>query len=171
MNKGIDLATGEWVNFMNAGDGFYSDKVLKSVFFESDLSQYDIVYGNHQVIYPSGRTRMAKAGLVKNLWKGSQFCHQATFINSRYHKINKFNLCTKIVADFEFFYNAWKHNAKFKGVDLIVARFEAGGVSDVQRMDSILGWWVVVDKSLISNIFYIYTVCKELLKSQVKRIV
>jgi hypothetical protein len=171
MNKGIDLATGEWINFMNGGDSFYDDGVLAKVFVSKCYSDFDIVYGHHQVIYPSGRKRFAKAGLVKNLWKGSQFCHQASFVSTGYHKVNKFNLCTKIVADFEFFYNAWKHNAKFKGVDLTVARFEAGGVSDVCRIDSILGRWVVVDKSLINNMYYIYAICKELLKLQVKRIV
>jgi glycosyltransferase involved in cell wall biosynthesis len=171
MNKGIDLASGEWINFMNTGDGFYSDKVLEIVFLDSDFVLYDIVYGNHQVIYPSGRIRLVKAGLIKNLSKGSQFCHQASFVKNIYHKAHKFNSRTKIVADFEFFYNAWKHNAKFKGVDLTVAKFEAGGVSDVHRIDSILGRWVIVDKRLITNIFYIYAICKELLKSQVKRIV
>jgi glycosyltransferase involved in cell wall biosynthesis len=171
MNKGIDLAIGDWINFMNAGDSFYDDDVLAKVFVSKCYSDFDIVYGHHQVIYPSGRKSFAKAGLVKNLWKGSQFCHQATFITTHYHKLYKFNLCTKIVADFEFFYNAWKHKAMFKGVELTVARFEAGGVSDVRRIDSILGRWVVVDKSLINNMFYIYAICKELLKSQVKRIV
>jgi glycosyltransferase involved in cell wall biosynthesis len=171
MNKGIDLASGECINFMNGGDGFYGNDILQAIFYETDLVGYDIVYGNHQVIYPSGQMRMAKAGLVKNLWKGSQFCHQASFVKNRYHKTNKFNLCTKIVADFEFFYNAWKYNAKFKGVDLTVAKFQAGGVSDVCRVDSILGMWVVVDKKLINNMYYIYAICKELLKSKVKRIV
>lgn len=53
----------------------------------------------------------------------------------------------KIVADFEFFYKAWKANAQFAYVDNLIAIFEAGGVSDVKRIDSILGWWRVIDKN------------------------
>lgn len=171
MNKGIDLATGEWVNFMNGGDTFYEKTSIKKVFDSQDFRTVDIVYGNHQVIYPSGRKRYAKAGLIENFWKGSQFCHQASFVKTPYHKIYKFNLCTKIVADFEFFYNAWKANAVFHFLDVTIARFEAVGVSDVNRIDSILGRWVLVDKSLKINFFYCFIVIKEILKSKVKRLV
>lgn len=146
MNKGIDLATGEWINFMNGGDVFYEKTSINDVFDNEDFSDVDIVYGNHQVVYPSGRKRYAKAGLIKNIWKGSQFCHQASFVKTPYHKIHKFNLCTKIVADFEFFYNAWKKNAQCKFVDVVVALFEAGGVSDIKRIDSIVGRWNIVEK-------------------------
>jgi len=171
MNKGIDLATGEWINFMNAGDGFYSEKVLIGAFGQTAYAGVHILYGNHQVIYPTGKIRNAKAGEVKDLWKGSQFCHQATFVKTVFHKKHKFNLCTKIVADFEFFYKAKKNNASFKRIDLMVAKFEAGGVSDVRRIDSILGWWVVVEKTLKSDLFYIKIILLEEFKILVKKVV
>lgn len=171
MNKGIDLATGEWVNFMNGGDSFYSSSSLISVFKDKDFNGIDIIYGNHQVVYPTGRKRFAKAGSVENFWKGSQFCHQSSFVRLSYHKNNKFNTCTKIVADFEFFYNAWKRCVIFQFADIFVARFEAGGVSDTRRIESILGFWVVVDKSLKNNIYYSFWILKESLKIEVKRFV
>ena len=169
MNKGIHLATGDWINFMNGGDAFFATTSITEVFSSIDLARVDIFYGNHQVIYPSGRKRFAKAGLVKNLWKGSQFCHQASFVKATYHKAHKFNLCTKIVADFEFFYKSWKSNAVFQFTDVTVARFEAGGVSDVKRIDSILGFWVIVDKSLKVNVFYIAHIFFEDTKKIVKQ--
>ena len=170
MNKGIDLSTGTWINFMNAGDGFYADDVLDKIFLQNKLQNLDVVYGNHNVIYPN-RKRVVKAGNIKDIWKGSQFCHQSAFVSSKVHKSNKFNLNNRIGADFELFYTLYKKNMGFKDIDIIVANYSAGGLSDIKRVDSIVGRWNVVEKDTKVNLYYVWTVLKEILKSWVKRVV
>lgn len=38
MNKGVDLATGEWCNFMNSGDRFYQNTTIQECFKEYEKS-------------------------------------------------------------------------------------------------------------------------------------
>src|SRR5690606_2169009 len=90
MNKGIDLGSGDWINFMNAGDLFFECETLTKVFSNgSDYSDADVIYGDHEARYPN-KTKIVKAGKVSDLWKGSQFCHQSAFIYMPYHKINRY---------------------------------------------------------------------------------
>jgi glycosyltransferase involved in cell wall biosynthesis len=168
MNKGIDKVSGGWINFMNAGDSFYNNKVLQKIFIENSLNDIDIVYGNHKVIYPN-KTRIAKAGNIKNIWKGSQFCHQSVFVSSCIHKKYKFNLYNRIGADFELFYTLYKQNKNFKYINLIIANYTAGGLSDMQRIDAIVGMWNVVKKNTKVNFYYIFIIIKEIIKSWIKK--
>ena len=148
MNKGINKATGEWINFMNAGDEFYNYSVLMDLFNNQSHQEVEIIYGNHEIIYSSKRHRFVKAGNIKNIWKGEQFCHQATFVKKSFLKINKFNHQKKIAADFELYYKAFQNYRKFKYMDLTIAKFEAGGVSDVKRINSVLERWGIVEKKV-----------------------
>ena len=54
MNKGIRKATGEWINFMNAGDLFFHESTLSSVFSKQNHSLYDIMYSDVMCVYPGG---------------------------------------------------------------------------------------------------------------------
>ena len=169
MNKGIKRASGEWINFMNAGDGFYSIDVLQKIFLKNDFLGIEVIYGNHNVVYPT-KTRVVKAGNIEDIYKGSQFCHQSSFVSSKTHKINRFNLANKIGADFEFFYNLYNKGLPFKYVDIIVSNYCAGGLSDIKRVDSIVGCWNVVEKNTKVNLYYIWIISKEMLKSWIKRV-
>lgn len=168
MNKGIKIAVGAWINFMNAGDSFLNTTVIQNVFDGQQYENIQIIYGNHKVREKNDRIRQAQIGKVENLWQGSQFCHQATFVAVAFHKSFPFDLRTKIVADFEFFYRAWKSKANFLNCRGTICMFEAGGVSDVKRIDSILGRWIVVDKSHKVNFYYLFNIIKEIIKSVIK---
>lgn len=170
MNKGIEAAHGEWINFMNAGDIFFNKTVVEDIFLSNDFKDVDIIYGNHEVRYPN-KKRVALAQSMNNIWQGSCFSHQSAFISSKLHKINKYNTSNRIVADFEFFYKAYKNKILFKHVDIIVSSISSGGLSDIKRFDSIVGRWNVIEKNTKTNLFYIWLILKEMCKEKVKKVI
>jgi len=170
MNKGVSLSCGKWINFLNSGDVFFNDHVLDKIFYKNDYSNASIIYGDVEVRYSSGKKKINKSGKLSSLPKGSQFSHQAAFIRSEYHKINKYNIQKKIVADFEFFYLAKKNNINFEYINTIVSSVSSGGLSDIERIESIVGWWNVVEKSDYLNLYYVIKILHEILKKKLKTI-
>lgn len=126
MNKGIDKARGEYVNFMNSGDCFYEKDALRKV---ADLHpKSDIVYGN----FTQGGKRQPpyKNDILLQLYEHT-ICHQATFIRRcllqkrRYEETD-----LKIVSDWKFWLEAIVlENASVEHVDVLIADQEIGGTS------------------------------------------
>lgn len=171
MNKGIDLGSGDWINFMNAGDLFFECETLTKVFSNgSDYSDANVIYGDHEVRYPN-KTKIVKAGKVCNLWKGSQFCHQSAFIRLMYHKANQFNLCREIAADFEFFYKASSVGLCMRYYPIVLSKVSSGGVSDSRRLASIVERYSCLDRQFIRLPHYVFFFFSELIKLVVKRYV
>ncbi len=168
MNKAITLATGEWINFMNAGDIFYTLNILNTIFTSTNLHNADILFGHREVRY-SDKKRIIKAGKVSSLWKGSQFSHQSAFVSSSFHKEHPFDTNIKITADFSFFYNAYIQKVKYLYLNTIVSSIAAGGLSDTKRIDGILEMWLVIDKNSKVNFYYIFRIIKEMLKEKIKK--
>lgn len=170
MNKGIDLGAGKWINFMNAGDYFFDADVLLKIFDSaSDFNGFDVIYGDHEVKYPN-KKRIVKAGDVRGLWKGSQFCHQSSFVRLAFHKNKKFNLNRKIAADFEFFYMSMRAGSGMIYLPIIFSKVSSGGVSDVKRLESIGERYACLDKNIIEKIFYAYLYFKEFLKIKIRKV-
>jgi glycosyltransferase involved in cell wall biosynthesis len=105
MNKGVLMALGEYVNFMNAGDSFYSDTIIEDLMSRID-SNIDLFYGNIELIKGNQKTGIVKkAGKLKNIKKRMPFCHQAVFVRRRFLLEYPFDLKYRVSADYHFFVN------------------------------------------------------------------
>ena len=60
MNKGLRITTGDWVNFMNAGDSFYSNDVLGKVFCQ-DYSGISVIWGDAMLIQNGTKQEIFRA--------------------------------------------------------------------------------------------------------------
>jgi glycosyltransferase involved in cell wall biosynthesis len=123
MNKGIDLATGEWINFMNSGDGFYAIDILKDIFLRYIDDTIGVIYGNTRKIYPK-YTKIDIPPRIDYMKKSLPFCHQSSFVR---HKLmnQKFILHFKQAADNKFFYNLYKNNISFLYIDKTIVNYDA----------------------------------------------
>ena len=135
MNKGIELATGEFILFMNAADTFYkNDSVAKLM--SNIPSDVDLVYGNHEVLYDSF-IKTKKAQPPSELWKGMICSHQSLFVRTAILKAKKFAYHKySIVADYHFIFSSWLEKRKFHYVNETIASYQSGGISESKLIET-----------------------------------
>ncbi|MCG3708944.1 glycosyltransferase [Aliarcobacter butzleri] len=134
MNKGIDIATGEWINFMNAGDSFTELSTISNVINNLDKNT-DIIAGDIYYLENSKSTYKKSYGLDKK-FDGMFCCHQAMFVKTYLMKKYKFNTIYKIVADYDFTLKCAMNNYNFQFVDFAVANFLSGGISETNKIQA-----------------------------------
>ena len=129
MNKGIMLATGDWINFINAGDKYNNDYVLSNFVPNLDSSTI-IAYGETNLISSYGN-RLWKPSALEFMKERMCFGHPATFVKASYHKQHLFDTTYRSSADYKMLFDAYyKDKVKFQYIPQIVADFEAeGGIS------------------------------------------
>lgn len=132
MNKGIQHAKGEYLNFMNSGDTFYSSNVLKEV--ESQLEDYDIVIGKefHQnPVTGASATTFLPSRLSMVTFIVSYLPHQSGFIRRTLFNDMPYDEDLRIVGDWKFYMIQVAYlNRKIKLINTIVSRREQGGISN-----------------------------------------
>ena len=108
MNKGIKVATGEWILFMNSGDTFHNEYVLERIFSQSYNEKVGVIWGNTD-LYRDGRyvTKYKNRPFYEHLstaFRGVGICHQSTFVRTSLAKQLMFDTSYKISADFNMMY-------------------------------------------------------------------
>jgi glycosyltransferase involved in cell wall biosynthesis len=160
MNKAIDIATGEWIIFINAGDFLVNDGIVTQVFAKPIPENYAFIYGDYIWKGDKHEMRIASRSL-KKMWQRICFSHQSLFARTRLMKEKKFDLRYKIVSDYNFYFSSYMEGAEFLMVDYPISVFRAGGLSDINFMERTYERWRVVTqykKSLIVHLYYLWLV-------------
>ena len=107
MNKGIRLATGDYLCFLNAGDELHEDDTLQLMVHSITGTELpDVLYGETAIVDEEGHfLRMRRLSAPENLnWKsfkdGMLVCHQAFF--PRRELAEPYNLRYRFSADFDW---------------------------------------------------------------------
>lgn len=130
MNKGIKIAKGEWVNFMNAGDEFYDFDVCEKIANTASEYNFDVIFGDFIAKNDGFDAEiLVKAKTLKSIWKGNMFSHQSCFIRSSILRENLFITDYKIVADYNQIVSIYLKNHSFFYLPVPIARTLTGGLS------------------------------------------
>ncbi len=158
MNKAIKKATGEWTNFMNGGDEFFDENVLKNVFQENENHlNCHLIYGDTARVF-NNFSYIKKSKPLHTIWRGMRFCHQSLFVKTNLMRKNKFSL-DLLGSDFEFIYKMYLQNKKFVYLPFPISKFSEGGISTKSLFKSNYQKFKIVKKyshlSLIKYLTYI----------------
>ena len=123
MNKGIKVATGEWINFMNAGDYFMNEDVLGEV-TKQTIGNEDGLYGDTLKSFSFGKF-IEKAFPLSEIEKHMAFGHQAAFIRTALHKKNPYDINLRSSADYNLFYVLYKQKSIFRYIPILIVAYEA----------------------------------------------
>lgn len=125
MNKGIALATQEWINFMNCGDRFYSLDVLEKVASEN-IAEYDVVYGDTEII--SSFVKIIKPRNHNHKYH-HKFVHQSAFVKTQLMQKLPFDTCFKIAGDTDFFTKLYHLSHHFRYLPITISSYSNLGIS------------------------------------------
>ncbi|MCQ6959863.1 glycosyltransferase family 2 protein [Mucilaginibacter aquariorum] len=140
MNKGLALATGDYVIFMNSGDEFYAPDTVAKVF--ATAPDADIYYGETEMVNDEReslgqRRHIAPAKFNWRSFKyGMSVSHQAIYIKRSL--VEPYDPKYQLSADIDWIIRAAKKAKKIVKVDGYLAKYLVGGMSKAKHKQSLL---------------------------------
>jgi glycosyltransferase involved in cell wall biosynthesis len=139
MNKGLAVATGNYVLFMNSGDEIYSTSTVKNVFAAAEDA--DIYYGETEMIDDTGKSlgRRRHQAPKQFTWRsfkyGMSVSHQAIYIKRTL--VQFYNPKYELSADIDWILQAAKKANTIINVNQYVAKYLVGGMSKKKHQQSL----------------------------------
>ena len=173
MNKGILKATGEYIQFLNAGDVIYSNKTIQSIINKIPNINNDVIYGDIAIEKKIGLYHFVPLKLETFQYRFPIY-HPSTWVKSKILKEQKFDTSFKIAADFNFFRKIYFSKATFYYTPLIFTIFEGEeGISSTNHKRLWLEKQIITRTTKLQikkTIFYIKYEVKSLIKKMINKV-
>ena len=135
MNKGIALATGDYLCFLNAGDAFYAPDTLQTIAGAAMAEETlpDVLYGETaEVDEARNFVRMRRLQAPKELtWRsfkdGMLVCHQAFY--ARRDIAPMYDLKYRLSSDVDWCIKVMKASTRLVKIDAVVVNYLQNGLS------------------------------------------
>lgn len=140
MNKGLAMASGEYVLFMNSGDEIYDSTTVKKVFASSPDA--DIYYGETEMFDSAWKSlgprrhRAPKQFTWQSFKYGMSISHQAIYI--RRSITEPYDEYYKLSADIDWILKAAQKAEKIVNTHQYVAKYLVGGMSKKRHRQSLI---------------------------------
>lgn len=124
MNKGLRMAKGDYIIFMNGGDTFYNKEVLEKSM--NELKRYnfpDLLYCSAHFCFPSGKHRLRASRKPSAIWHGQPALHQSTFFKTQEHIHYEYDTSFVVSADYDLICRLRQAGKIAKSSSLLVSRF------------------------------------------------
>lgn len=137
MNKGISLAEGDYIHFLNAGDAYHDARVLEKAASQMDETGADIVYGDIVYLYTDGSRERRNYGR-RCAWQayyltGDCINHQALFARRTLFAGDLFDTGLKICADRDWMMKKSRKKAVFHALGFPVCIYSYDGASVLRK--------------------------------------
>jgi glycosyltransferase involved in cell wall biosynthesis len=129
MNKGVKVAKGEWIIFMNSGDLFSQMNTIEQIVPYLNRSN-DVVYGGYESIVDDEygyRTSQRQPADLSLIWHQIPTCHQSVFVKRELQSQYPFDTSLSWCADHDFLAQLYQLGSKFQEIPIFVSKFDASG--------------------------------------------
>lgn len=137
MNKGLHLARGKHIIYMNSGDCFHANGL--AAFLSKPRDPAVLYYGDADFFTDGALSFCFKANMQRprHFLRHNCFSHQAIFYPTDLLKsLGGYRLDFAISADFDLTWRCWRTGCRFKHLAAVIADCDLGGISCQRGLQS-----------------------------------
>lgn len=134
MNKGINHASGKWINILNSGDKYASDTALEDVFNAIGNTSADVIFCNSIEVRPNFKYNRFADDDISRLSYIPTFRHGSSLIKASVHKCYPYDTSKKAslgyALDWHMLHRLYIDGYVFKKADVFLEEYLLNGVSN-----------------------------------------
>jgi glycosyltransferase involved in cell wall biosynthesis len=163
-NKGLSVATGDYINFQGADDYLLQNNVISLMMANIDPEKDLLVCGRierikdtqeREIVFKTSANFSGKRSLLFRM----SLPHQALFTNKKFfEKYSTFDVNNKFCMDYEMILRAYKNFPEVVMKDVFVSAWREGGVGKDKTLEIFKEYLAIKKKNKIAPIWILYII-------------